>query len=105
MSVSSVGSWRKSFFAMKQWFALQREDEMRFFHDGAAETEEPTKVSSVLDRSDDAAIETDTQHGAIGKVTETQECNGLSEQDVTILRENDVTMRWRRRSVTRALSF
>ena len=72
---------------MKQWFALQREDEMRFFHDGAvedepAETEGPTKVSSVLDRSDDAAGE---QDGSIGKVTEAQEYNGLSEQNVTIL--------------------
>ena len=39
---------------MEWWFALQTEDEMRFFHDGAvedepAETEEPTEVSSVLE--------------------------------------------------------
>ena len=38
-------------------------------------------------RSDDAASETDTQDGSIGKVTEAQECNRLSEQDVTVLRE------------------
>ena len=67
---------------MKQWFALQREDEVRFFHDGAvedelAQTEESTKVSSVLDSSDDAASETDTQDVSIGKVTEAQECNGF----------------------------
>ena len=49
--------------------------------------EEPTEVSSVLDGGDDAASETDTQDGPIEKVTEAQECNGLSEQDVTILRE------------------
>ena len=74
---------------MKQWFALQREDEVKFFHDGAvedepAQTEEPTKVSSVLDRSDDAASQ---QDGSIEKVAEAQECNGMREQDVTILRE------------------
>ena len=77
---------------MKQWFALEREDEMRFFHDDAvedepAETDEPTEVSSVLVGTDDAASETDTQDGSIEKVTEAQECNGLSEQDVTVLRE------------------
>ena len=77
---------------MKRWFALQTEDEMRFFDDGAvedepAETEEPTEVSSVLDGSDDAASETDTEDGSIEEVTEAQECNGLSEQGVTVLRE------------------
>ena len=76
---------------MKQWFALQTEEE-RFFNYGAveyepAETEEPTEVSSVLDGSDDAASETDTQDGSIEKVTEAQEYNGLSEQDVRILRK------------------
>jgi len=35
----------------------------------------------------DAASETDTQHRSIEKVAEAQECNGLSEQSVTILRE------------------
>ena len=87
-------------------------DEMRFFHDSAveyepAETDEPTEVSSVLDRIDDAASETDTQDGLIEKVTVAQECNGLSEQDVTILqRKSGVTMRWRRRrSVTSASQF
>ena len=44
-------------------------------------------MSSVLDGSDDAASETDTQHGSIEEVMEAQECNGLSEQDVTVLRE------------------
>ena len=34
-SVNSVGSWTMSFSAMKRWFALQTEDEMRFFHEGA----------------------------------------------------------------------
>ena len=53
MSVSSVGSWTKSFCAMVRWFALQKEDEMRFFDDGAvedepAETEEPTEVMTLL---------------------------------------------------------
>ena len=51
------------------------------------ETDEPTEVSSVLDGGDDAPSETDTQDCSIEKVTEAQECNGLSEQDVTILRE------------------
>ena len=32
-SVSSVGSWTRSFSAMRWWFALQTEDEMRFFDD------------------------------------------------------------------------
>ena len=41
----------------------------------------------ILDGSDDAASETDTQDGSIGEVTEAQECNGLSEQGVTVLRE------------------
>ena len=77
---------------MKRWFALQTEDEMRFFHDGAVEdepteTEEPTEVSSVLDGSDDAASETDTQDGSIEEVTEAHEFNRLSEQDVTVLKE------------------
>ena len=31
--VSSVGRWTKSFSAMKRWFALQSEDEMKFFND------------------------------------------------------------------------
>ena len=67
---------------MKRWFALQREDEMRFFNDGAvedepAETEEPIEVPSVLDESDDAASETDTRDGSIEKDTEAHECNGL----------------------------
>ena len=71
---------------------------MRFFNDGAVEdepveTEEPIEVPSVLDESDDAASQTDTRDGSIEKVTEAQECNGLSEQDVTVLRENGVTMR------------
>ena len=83
---------------MKRWFALQREDEMRFFNDCAVEdepveTEEPIEVPSVLDESDDAASQTDTRDGSIEKVTEAQECNLLSEQDVTVLRENGVTMR------------
>ena len=34
-----------------------------------------------------AASETDTQDGSIEKVAEAQECDGLSEQDLTILRE------------------
>ena len=42
-SVSSVGSWTRSFCAMRRWFALQTEGEVRFFdvqskehhHDGA----------------------------------------------------------------------
>ena len=76
---------------MKRWFALQTEDEISFSDDGAvkdelAETEEPTEVSSVLDGSDDAPSETDTQDGSIEEVTEAQECNGLSEQDVTVHR-------------------
>ena len=46
--------------------ALQREDEKRFFNDGAveyepAETDELTEVSSVVDRTDDVTSETDTQ--------------------------------------------
>ena len=110
MSVSSEGSWTKIFCATKRWFAVQKEDGMRFFNDGAvedepAETEEPIEVPSVLDESDDAASETDTRDGSIEKVTEAQECNGLSEQDVTVLRENGVKMRKKRRSVTLALSF
>ena len=93
MSVSSEGSWTKIFCATKRWFAVQKEDGMRFFNDGAvedepAETEEPIEVPSVLDESDDAASETDTRDGSIEKDTEAHECNGLSEQDVTVLREN-----------------
>ena len=34
-----------------------------------------------------AASETDTQDGSIEQVAEAQECDGLSEQDVTIHRE------------------
>ena len=36
-SVSSVGSWTRSFSAMKRWFALQTEDEMRFRDDQSKE--------------------------------------------------------------------
>ena len=36
-SVSSVGSWTRSFSAMRRWFALQTEDERRFFDDQSKE--------------------------------------------------------------------
>ena len=36
-SVSSVGSWTRSFSAMRRWFALQTEDERRFFDDQSIE--------------------------------------------------------------------
>ena len=77
---------------MKRWFALQKEDEMRFLPWTAQCRMSPPKQRSrqkchpFSTEVMTLRVKTDTKDGSIEKVTEAQECNRSSEQDVTVLR-------------------
>ena len=69
---------------------------------GTSETEKPREVSFVFHGNDDLSSE---QNSSIEKVTEAPECNGLSEQDGTILSEKwgDIEMEKKRNTCCKFL--